>query len=222
MSDLEDFFKIKKWRSENKAPVDYVGCERLATNPDEKIYRFEVLVALMLSSQTRDQITAETMTLLKQRNLSIPQVLQWTEEELKEMIRKVSFFRRKAHYIKETALILHRDYNDDVPDTILDLKKLPGVGEKMGYLCLLCAWNKCEGIGVDVHVHRIANRLWVNTKTPRETRIKLEALFPKHLWSEVNETLVGFGQLICKSKPKCMDCPIKCPYFINSFVEPNH
>lgn len=78
----------------------------------------------------------------------------------------------------------------------------------MAYICMNVAWDKAVGIGVDVHVHRIANRLhWVKTKTPEETREALENFLPVERWSSVNALLVGFGQEIClPTNPKCDSC----------------
>lgn len=80
----------------------------------------------------------------------------------------------------------------------------------MGYIALNVAWNKVEGIGVDTHVHRIANWLkWVEkpTKTPEDTRVALERWLPRDLWNEVNHLMVGFGQVVCTAKnPSCDIC----------------
>ena len=77
----------------------------------------------------------------------------------------------------------------------------------MAYLTANVAWKRNFGIGVDVHVHRISNRLgWVDTKTPEQTRMKLEEWLPKDKWMEVNPMLVGFGQTICKNSPRCSEC----------------
>lgn len=74
-----------------------------------------------------------------------------------------SEFQRKAGYIKKVVEILHEKYDDDIPETVKELCALPGVGPKMAYLAVQCAWGRMEGIGVDTHVHRITNRLgWVN------------------------------------------------------------
>jgi endonuclease-3 len=87
-------------------------------------------------------------------------------------IYAVGFHTKKAGYIKRTAEILRDQFDGDIPDTIEGLVSLPGVGPKMGYLALQNAWDKNLGIGVDVHVHRIANRLgWTESKTPEETRM---------------------------------------------------
>lgn len=67
----------------------------------------------------------------------------------------------------------------------------------MAHLCLSCAWNRTEGIGVDVHVHRISNLLgWVNTKTPEQTRLKLESWLPRKYWKEINHLFVGYIRFI--------------------------
>ena len=86
----------------------------------------------------------------------------------------------------------------------------------MAYLAMKCAWKESHhGIGVDVHVNRICNRLgWTSTKTPEETRKALEDFLPVEHWGEINQMLVGFGQIQCKPiNPLCDDCPVKeeCP-----------
>ncbi|XP_015271086.1 PREDICTED: endonuclease III-like protein 1 [Gekko japonicus] len=116
----------------------------------------------------------------------------------------------KVRYIKETSAILKRDYGGDIPKTVAELVKLPGVGPKMAHLTMTIAWQDVSGIGVDTHVHRISNRLkWVKkeTKLPEETRQALENWLPRELWSEINWLLVGFGQQICLPiSPRCGDC----------------
>lgn len=87
---------------------------------------------------------------------------------------------------------------------------LPGVGPKMAYLCLSSAWGRTEGIGVDVHVHRITNLWgWNKTKNPEETRLALQAWLPKELWHEINWLMVGLGQTICLPVGrKCGECEL--------------
>lgn len=114
--------------------------------------------------------------------------------------------------------MLVEEYKGDIPDSIEGLLKLPGVGKKMAHLCMKSAWNVTTGIGVDVHMHRIINRLnWVPkpTKTAEETRVALEDWLPFELWNEINHMLVGFGQTICASKPKCDICKNTsiCPFY---------
>lgn len=98
---------------------------------------------------------------------------------------------------------------------------LPGVGPKMAYLCMSAAWGRDEGIGVDVHVHRITNLWgWHKTSTPEQTREALEAWLPKEKWHDINHLLVGFGQTICTPVArKCDQCKLRerslCPGALN-------
>ncbi|ORX59160.1 DNA glycosylase [Piromyces finnis] len=213
---LDTLNEIKKYRMENEAPVDTQGCERLADEDlPPKQYRYQVLISLMLSSQTKDQTTAEAIHKLQKKGLTIENVLKMSEKEIDECIEKVGFHNRKTIYIKKTTEILHEKYDDDIPDNIEELIKLPGVGKKMGYLTLQVAWNKNMGIGVDVHVHRISERLgWIEkSKNPEIARVNLESWLPDKYWKEINPLLVGFGQICCLPvNPKCSECPVHhCP-----------
>jgi endonuclease-3 len=194
----------------------------------------------MLSSQTKDTVTAVAMqrlhtelgdgeaplvetsvvkgesddskseTLLRDSTLNLENILAVPPERLNEMIWTVGFHNNKTKYIKAAAVILRDKYNADIPSTAEELMKLPGVGPKMAYLCMSAAWGKHEGIGVDVHVHRITNLWgWNKTKTPEETRKALESWLPKDKWHEINKLLVGLGQTVCLPiGRKCGDCDL--------------
>jgi endonuclease-3 len=129
---------------------------------------------------------------------------------LNAFINKVGFHNLKTKYIKATAEILRDKWNSDIPDTIEGLVSLPGVGPKMAYLCMSGAWGRDEGIGVDVHVHRITNLWgWHKTKQPEETRAALESWLPKDRWHDINNLLVGFGQTICLPVGRrCGECKL--------------
>lgn len=196
------------------APVDTMGCESLAdTTRSPQDQRLQTLVSLMLSSQTKDTVTAAAMWNL-QANLPggfcLESLLQVEPEELNRLIEKVGFHNNKTKFIKATAIILRDQYNGDIPDTIESLVSLPGVGPKMAYLCMSAAWGRDEGIGVDVHVHRITNLWgWHKTATPEQTRAELEAWLPKDRWHAINHLLVGFGQTICLPVGrKCWECDL--------------
>ncbi|BFZ61562.1 alpha,alpha-trehalase nth1 [Saitoella coloradoensis] len=202
------------------APVDTMGCERLADqDADPKVKRFQTLISLMLSSQTKDTVNAIAMANLKSQlpgGLCLESILAVADAELNAMIGMVGFHRRKTEYIKKTAVILRDQWAGDIPDTIEGLVALPGVGPKMGYLTLTAAWNKTTGIGVDVHVHRITNLLgWHKTNTPERTRAALESWLPSDKWGPINPLLVGFGQTICKPVGRlCSQCTLStglCP-----------
>jgi endonuclease-3 len=186
------------------APVDTMGCEALA-QPDisPRDQRFQTLVALMLSSQTKDTTNAVAIRKLQTElpqpgGLCLENMLTVEPEELNRLIWSVGFHNNKTRYLKATALILRDDFGGDIPDTVEGLMSLPGVGPKMAYLCLSAAWGRTEGIGVDVHVHRITNIWgWHKTKEPEETRLALQAWLPKDKWHEINHLLVGLGQTVC-------------------------
>jgi endonuclease-3 len=130
--------------------------------------------------------------------------------DLNDLIAKVGFHNNKTKYIKQAAIILRDEHGSDIPDTIDGLTSLPGVGPKMAYLCMSTAWGRDEGIGVDVHVHRITNLWgWHKTNTPEQTRMELESWLPKEKWHDINHLLVGFGQTICLPVGrKCEECDL--------------
>lgn len=173
------------------APVDHQGCESLAdvTN-SPRDQRYQTLTALMLSSQTKDPVTAAAIKNLQQNlpgGLNLESILAVDPERLNELIGKVGFHNLKTKYIKRTAEILREEWDGDIPDTIEGMVALPGVGPKMAYLTMSAAWGRDEGIGVDVHVHRITNLWgWHKTNQPEETRASLETWLPKDKWHEIN------------------------------------
>lgn len=208
--DWEKTYAItQQMRSKVLAPVDTMGCESAAEDhrsPRDK--RFQTLIALMLSSQTKDTTNALTMRRLQQElpgGLTLESILKVDPVVLNELIWAVGFHNNKTRFIKRSAEILRDEHKGDIPDTIEGMVALPGVGPKMAYLCMSAAWGRTEGIGVDVHVHRITNLWgWHKTKTPEETRAALEAWLPRGKWHEINHLLVGFGQTICL--PVGRDC----------------
>lgn len=201
------------------AAVDTMGCERLALpTASPRDQRFHTLVALMLSSQTKDTTNAAAMRRLQTElpphtegappGLNLENMLAVAPETLNGLIWAVGFHNNKTKYLKQAAVILRESWGGDIPDTIEGLVSLPGVGPKMAHLCLSSAWGRTEGIGVDVHVHRITNLWgWHKTKTPEETRMALQAWLPRDRWREINWLLVGLGQTVCAPVGrKCGDC----------------
>ncbi|EFB17708.1 hypothetical protein PANDA_016228, partial [Ailuropoda melanoleuca] len=202
---------IRTMRSEKDAPVDQLGAEHCYDpSAPPKVRRYQVLLSLMLSSQTKDQVTAGAMQRLRSRGLTVDSILQTDDSTLGTLIYPVGFWRSKVKYIKQTSAILQQRYGGDIPATVAELVALPGVGPKMAHLAMAVAWGTVSGIAVDTHVHRIANRLgWTETatKSPEKTRAALEAWLPRELWSEINGLLVGFGQQVClPTHPRCQDC----------------
>ncbi|XP_063930253.1 endonuclease III-like protein 1 [Zophobas morio] len=209
---------LRKIRQHATAPVDKYGCEQLGRlSNTEKGFRFYVLVALLLSSQTRDEIVGAAVSRLHHIGLSPASIQGLDENVLADLIKPVGFYKKKAIYLRRICEILIEKYEGDIPNNYHDLCALPGIGPKMAYLAMAHAWNNPVGIGVDVHVHRIANRLkWVDTlhKSTDHTRMELENIIPKRFWPEINPLLVGFGQEICRpTKPLCHLCDLQalCP-----------
>ncbi|CAL6297989.1 unnamed protein product [Bathycoccus prasinos] len=216
--------KIKKMRKNGPlAPVDTMGCEKIAETDDEKQKRYRTLISAMLSSQTKDQINHATMNKLIALNKDTAEgILNTTENDLDEIIHQVGFHRNKAKYLRAAAKICVEKYGGDIPPDLESLVELPGVGPKMGHLIMNVGWEKPSGICVDVHVHRITERLgWVSEscavtnagsprkRTPEDTRVALENWLPKDEWVEINPLLVGFGQLYCTPlRPKCSECDV--------------
>ncbi|RCK60462.1 Endonuclease III [Candida viswanathii] len=213
-------------RSKFLGPVDSQGCERMPNtiNPNIKtrnprIYRFQLLISLMLSSQTKDEVNYEAMKKLHQGlllthpdGLCIESLLKLSENEIDAYINKVGFHNRKSQYIKKTCDILLSQHGGDVPKTIAELTALPGLGPKMGYLFLQNGWGINDGIGVDVHLHRLAQMWgWVSKRanTPEKARLELEEWLPREYWGQINPLLVGFGQVVCVPRaPNCDICTL--------------
>ena len=129
-------------------------------------------------------------------------------DKIVELIYGVSFHNNKAKSIKHLAQEIRDKYDDDPPESLEEVVKLKGIGYKMALIYLKDVCGKVEGIAVDTHIHKIANRLgWTETKNAEKTRKQLESIVDKKYWEEMNPILVGFGQEICKSvKPKCDEC----------------
>ncbi|KAF9436309.1 DNA N-glycosylase and apurinic/apyrimidinic (AP) lyase [Entomortierella beljakovae] len=215
--------RIREFRLAHTAPVDTMGCERLAEEGESippQVTRFQTLMSLVLSSQTKDTVTSVAIWKLQKElkgGLTIQGILDVPSEELNSIISAVGFHNKKTVFMKQVAEICRDKYNGDIPDTAESLMALPGVGPKMAYLTLQVAWKKNLGIGVDTHVHRIANRLgWIKTEKdgPEATREALQSWLPKEHWREINYILVGFGQILCLPRgPLCGSCPVqdRCP-----------
>ncbi|KAF9160809.1 DNA N-glycosylase and apurinic/apyrimidinic (AP) lyase [Actinomortierella ambigua] len=214
---------IREYRRYHVAPVDTMGCERLAEVGESippEVSRFQTLISLVLSSQTKDTVTSVAVRRLQRElkgGLTIQGVLDVGHDELNGIIGAVGFHNKKTVFMKQIAEICRTQYAGDIPDSAEGLMALPGVGPKMAYLTLQVAWRKNMGIGVDTHVHRICNRLgWVKTEKdgPEGTRKALQSWLPKQHWREINYLLVGFGQVLCLPRgPMCDICPVRdrCP-----------
>ena len=176
---------------------------------------FQVLIATMLSAQTRDAVTASASARLFAVARTPRTVAALPKARIEKLIYPVSFYRFKARYVKDTCAQLMARFAGRVPSTMAELLTLPGVGRKTANLVLILSHASRENICVDTHVHRISNRLgWVRTRTPEETEQALYRAVPKRWWPVVNLYLVTWGQNVCRPVyPLCRRCAISrlCP-----------
>ena len=176
---------------------------------------FQVLIATMLSAQTRDPVTAEASGRLFSVARTPEAMARLTIRSIERLIYPVSFYRNKAVHVKRACEQLLTRFGGRVPSTMEDLLTLPGVGRKTANLVLILAHRSDQNICVDTHVHRISNRLgWVATRTPEETERALYDVAHRKWWPILNLYLVTWGQNVCRPVyPLCGVCAIRdlCP-----------
>ena len=168
-----------------------------------------VLISCILSLRTNDKTTYPATLRMLELAKTPKEMKAVGVKELAEAIYPVGFYENKARQIIELSRIIDEELGGKVPDEIEDLIKFNGVGRKTANLVLSRGFNK-PAICVDVHVHRIFNRLgYIKTKNPEETEFALRAKLPVKYWIDINTLLVTHGQNVCKPiKPNCTACPI--------------
>jgi Predicted EndoIII-related endonuclease len=176
---------------------------------------FELVVAVVLSAQERDaKINEITKELFKKFNTP-QQFANASLEEIEKEISSVSFYKNKAKYIKEISQILVEKHGGEVPKSIEELEKLPGVGRKSANMILYNAFGINEGIAVDRHVLRVSQRLGLTQQQkPEKAEQELMKLVPKDQWGKFSNLLILLGRYICTAqKPKHSECPLYdlCP-----------
>ena len=209
MRKKERYEKILAWFRENRPIAE---TELHYNNP------YELLIAVILSAQCTDKRVNMIVPPLY-RDFPTPEVLAAsTPEVIYEYIRSVSYPNNKAKHLVGMAQMLVKDFNSEVPDTLEELVKLPGVGRKTANIVLNVGYGIVEGIAVDTHVNRIAHRLMLSPKThakePLKTEQDLLKILPHEYWESVNHQWITFGREICDArKPKCDECPLAdlCP-----------
>ena len=182
---------------------------------------FSILIGTMLSARTKDESTTRVVKVLFSKYKNSKELANAKLKDVEKIIKSIGFYHVKAKRIIEVAKIIDSKYGGRVPDNLEKLVGLPGVGRKTANCVLVYAFDK-PAIPVDIHVHRISNRLGlVNTKTPEETEIELMKKIPKKFWLEINDTFVMYGQNICKPiSPMCDVCRIKkyCKFYLSKNV----
>jgi len=183
--------------------------EKISTDQQED--PFQVLIATMLSAQTRDAVTAAASARLFRRARTPATIARLSVDDIQKLIYPVSFYRHKAKHVKETCEMLVTRFRGSVPASMEELLSLPGVGRKTANLVLILSFRSLRNICVDTHVHRISNRLgWVRTRTPEETEQALYKVARARWWPYINLYLVTWGQNVCRPVyPRCGTCVIR-------------
>ncbi len=185
---------------------------------------FIVLIACILSLRTNDKTTYPATLRMLKLGRTPKDFLTVNLEDLEKAIYPVGFYKNKAKQILDIANELYYNYKSVVPNEIDELIKFKGVGRKTANLVQSKGYG-IPSICVDVHVHRISNRLGiVITKEPQETEFALKSNLPKNSWSEINTLFVTLGQNICKPiKPDCIKCKLceYCLFYKNEHLKNN-
>ena len=189
----------------NNAPIQRLNKVR-RTEP------FRVLVTTILSARTKDQTTVEAASRLFRVVRKPADLTRLNVRQIEKLIFPVGFYHTKARHLHELPAVMDKRFGGKVPSTIEELIELPGVGRKTANLVVTDAFDK-PGICVDVHVHRICNRLGlIRTRNPFESEMALRGILPLRYWKSWNSYLVAYGQTVCTPlRPKCHSCPIT-PY----------
>ena len=171
---------------------------------------FQILIATLLSARTKDETTLAASTRLFKKAPTAQAAAALTVKQVEKLIYPVGFYRNKAVFVRETSKALVTRFGGRVPPTLEQLVTLPGVGRKTANLVLILAFQSQTSICVDIHVHRIANRLgWVRTRDPEQTEQALYRVIQSRWWPVINLYLVTWGQNICRPVyPRCGECAI--------------
>jgi endonuclease III len=198
----------------DKKPYRFTALKQLQA--EESGDPFKILIGTILSSRTRDENTTKVVKTLFKRYRNAKELAEGNIEEVKQIVHSIGFYNVKAKRIIEVSQLIVKRFDGKVPNSIEKLLELPGVGRKTAN-CVLVYGFGIPAIPVDIHVHRISNRIGlVNTKTPEKTEIELNNIINKKYWLRLNNIFVMYGQNIClPMAPKCELCELKkmCKFY---------
>ncbi len=176
---------------------------------------YQALAATILSAQTTDSQVNMVTPALYARYPDLSSLAAAEANDVAEIIKAVGLFRTKAAHLVASARMIMLHYRGEIPDSLEGLLTLPGVGRKTANVLLSNAFGK-PGLGVDTHVHRVANRLGLAAaKQPEVTERQLKALIPEQEWGLAHHLLIFHGRQTCKARrPDCPSCVLNdlCPY----------
>ena len=182
---------------------------------------FKILIGTILSARSRDENTSKIVHTLFQKYKNARELANADLNDIKSIIHSIGFYNTKAERIKQVSKIIVEKFHGIVPNEVEDLLGLPGVGRKTANCVLVYAFNK-PAIPVDIHVHRISNRIGiVKTQNPKKTEEELIKKIDRKYWLILNNTFVRYGQNICLPiRPKCEICSLKdiCNYYTNQKI----
>lgn len=169
---------------------------------------FKILVFTLLSARTKDATTLAAVNRVFAKADTPEKILALSPKQLERLLYGVGFYRTKTKHLLATCALLKEA--GGVPQTLDNMLELPGVGRKTANIVLARAFGQ-NTLGVDIHVHRISNRLGlVRTKKPEETEQKLLKIIQGKYIRHLNRDFVAFGQTICLPRnPSCSICPIE-------------
>ena len=195
---------VENLQKANQPRSEFVNLMEEFRNP------YLVLIACILSLRTNDKTTYPATLRMLELAKTPQEMMNISEDDLANAIYPVGFYKNKAKQIIELSKTIVEKLDGKVPDSIENLTKFNGVGRKTANLVLAKGFG-IPAICVDVHVHRIFNRIgYVTTKTPDETEFALREKLPQKYWLDINTLMVTHGQNVCKpKKPKCDECPIR-------------
>ena len=180
---------------------------------------FEMVVAVMLSAQCTDERVNKTTPDIFKKYSTPEDFANIDIELLEKLIHPCGFYKNKAKNIKACAKEIVRRFGGKVPQTMEELTSLPGVGRKSANVIMLEAFGKAEGIAVDTHCKRIANKMGLSKENePEKIEQDLLKIFDKEDYKDINHLLVWHGRNTCIARnPKCKECPVKemCDEYIN-------
>ena len=203
-----------KMMMKNKIELIESYLEELYSNPKSELnYNkdYELLIAVVLSAQATDKSVNLVTPILFNKYPTLKALKEAKLDDIKEIIRSVGTYNKKAPMVIEIARILDEEYNGKVPNDRESLEAMPGVGRKVANV-VLSEYFKEPAIAVDTHVSRVSKRLSLAKEEDSVQRIeeKLEKSFKKENWGKRHLQLVLFGRYKCKSiKPLCNDCKLK-------------
>ena len=185
---------------------------------------YHMIVMVALSARTRDEQILKLAPGFFQKFPTVRDLAVADIGSITRTINTIGMFRQKAKHLKSMAQMIANEFGGEVPKTLEELVRLPGVGRKTASVILVAAFDT-PAIAVDTHVHRVVNRLgWVKTKTVEATEQALLRIIPKSMQPIVNRVFVPFGRTICIAKPRCWACPLvnECAFANKNLIPPTN